>query len=318
MRSPNLDLIPLGKTDIKISPLGFGAWQWGDKIFWGYDSNYGFNEVQDAFQVGINHGINLYDTAEAYGFGTAERVFHRLIKAHEGIPIILATKFQPYPWRLRRADLVRALRGSLERLKLERVDLYQIHNAFPPISVETWSAGLADAVELGLAKAVGVSNYDLEKTKRSVKILQASGVPLTSNQVEYSLLHRNPERNGVLDYCQENEISLIAYSPLAQGLLTGNYTPENPPSGFMRSRYTKEFLRRIQPLIALMQDIGSGHGNATPAQVALNWVIAKNAIPIPGPKNGTQAEDIAASLSWHLTAEEVTALDAVSDKINST
>lgn len=309
MKDFQTEKIRLGQTDIQITPLGFGAWQWGDQIFWGYEKGYGFEDVLDAFQVGLRNGIDFYDTAEAYGFGRAERVFHQLLDQTDGKNVVLATKFQPYPWRLSRSNLVKALRGSLDRLGIEQVDLYQIHNAFPPIPAETWSAGLADALELGLTRAVGVSNYNLDRTKRAEAVLKARGMRLTSNQLEYSLLNRSVERDGLLDYCLENQISLIAYSPLAQGLLTGKYTPEKPPAGFLRSRYSKSLLEKIQPLIELMKEIAGGYGEATPAQVALNWVLAKGAIPIPGPKNGGQAADLAASLQWRLTTEEVSALD---------
>src|SRR5262249_6112696 len=138
-------------------------------------------------------------------------------------------KFMPLFWRLRKGQLSRALRGSLKRLKVSKLDLYQIHWPSLPLSVETWAEALADAVEAGLTRAVGVSNYDVDQMRRTHGVLAKRCIPLASNQVEYNLLDRSPERNGVFDACRELGVTLIAYSPLAMGMLTGKYTPENPP-----------------------------------------------------------------------------------------
>lgn len=133
--------------------------------------------------------------------------------------------------------------------------------------------------------------------------------------MEYSLLHRKPEQNGVLATCQELGITLIAYSPLAQGLLTGKYSPENPPPGLRGLRYGRRRLRAIAPLLRLLQSIGEAHGGKTPAQVALNWLICKGAVPIPGAKDARQARENAGALGWRLTPEEVERLDQVSGNL---
>ena len=132
---------------------------------------------------------------------------------------------------------MRALRHSLDRLGLESVDLYQMHWPFPPVSIDTWMDAMADAVQAGLIRAVGVSNYNAEQTRRAHDALAKRGVPLASNQVDYSLLQRKPETNGLLALCKQLNVTLIAYSPLAQGLLTGKYTPQNPPPGLRGRRY---------------------------------------------------------------------------------
>jgi aryl-alcohol dehydrogenase-like predicted oxidoreductase len=221
----------------------------------------------------------------------------------------------PYPWRLSRRQLVRALRGSLKRLGLEQVDLYQIHQPIPPVTVETWMAALGDAVQGGLTRAVGVSNYDRRWMQRAYDALARESIPLASNQVEYSLVQRKVEKNGMLKLCQEMGVRLIAYSPLGMGLLTGKYTVDNPPSGIRGGRYSRTFLKRMEPLMTLMKRIGSDHAGKTPAQVALNWVICKGALPIPGAKNLEQAEQNAGALGWRLTEDEVAALDAASDAL---
>jgi aryl-alcohol dehydrogenase-like predicted oxidoreductase len=174
---------------------------------------------------------------------------------------------------------------------------------------------LADAVESGLVKAVGVSNFNLEQMKRAHSALAKRGIQLASNQVKFNLLHREPEINGLLELCHELDIDVIAYSPIGGGMLTNKYNPNNPPWGPRRRKYDKEFLSRLQPLLRLMQHIGEAHGNQSPSQVALNWVIGKGAIPIPGAKTELQAEENIGALGWALDEEEVSALDNESLKV---
>jgi aryl-alcohol dehydrogenase-like predicted oxidoreductase len=165
---------------------------------------------------------------------------------------------------------------------------------------------------------VGVSNCSVEQMRRAHAALAKRGVVLASNQVEYSLLHRAPERNRLMQTCREMGVTLIAYSPLRKGLLSGKYTPENRPTGTFRSSLAnRDYLARIQPLITLLREIGQAHGGKTPSQVALNWVMCKGALPIPGAKNVRQARENAGALGWQLSESEMTALDAASDKVKS-
>ncbi len=307
------ELIPLGSSELRVSPLGVGTWAWGDRLFWGYGrGGYTDADLEAAYQVSREAGINFFDTAEIYGRGRSERLLGQFVR-DAGDHVVVASKFFPYPWRWRRGSLPRALRGSLDRLGLDRVDLYQIHWPYPPVPIETWMAGLADAVEAGLARTVGVSNFDPDQTRRAHAALSKRGVSLVSNQVQYSLLHRQPERDGLLALCRDLDVTLIAYSPMAMGVLTGKYAPDNPPPGLRGRRYKRELLEQIQPLVAQLREIGRAHGGATPAQVALNWVICKGAVPIPGAKNARQAEENVGALGWHLADEEVAALDAASN-----
>lgn len=315
MNHPSADSVSLGSSDLNVSRLGIGTWAWGDRFYWGYGrGGYTDADLQAAFQASLAGGINLFDTAEIYGQGRSERLLGGFVQ-DGGTQALVATKFFPFPWRLRRASLLRALRGSLGRLGLERVDLYQIHWPYPPVSIETWMAGLADAVEAGLVQAVGVSNYSPEQTRRAHAALARRGIPLVSNQVQYSLLHRQPERDGLLDLCRELNVTLIAYSPLAMGLLTGKYTPENPLPGLRGRRFRRELLTQIRPLVALLGEIGQAHTGKTPAQVALNWIMCKGALPIPGAKNARQAQDNAGALGWYLSETEVAALDVASKRL---
>ena len=305
------DLVPLGKTDIMITTVGVGAWAWGDRMVWGYGGNsYSDADIREAFDGSLANGTNWFDTAEVYGMGRSERFLGEFLPTTKK-EVLVATKFFPFPWRMRKEALMRSLNKSLDRLQLNTVDLYQIHTPLGRWSKPEYVSALADAVNAGLTRAVGVSNFNTEKTKLANETLQAAGVPLASNQVEYSLFDRRIEKNGLLNYCLENDITVIAYSPLAKGMVTGKYGPDNPPPGPRKRMYPREKLQRAQPLINLLKEIGVTHGK-TPAQVALNWTICKGTVPIPGAKNAKQAAENLGAMGWRLTPEEVTALDEAS------
>ena len=306
------DLVPLGKTGIMITPVGVGTWAWGDRLVWGYGGDdYDDSDIKEAFDVSLDNGANWFDTAEVYGMGRSERFLGKFIPTATR-EVLVATKFFPFPWRLRKEALIRSLKDSLRRLQLSQVDLYQIHVPLGRWSKPKYLSALADAAKAGLTRAVGVSNFNTEKTRLTNQTLKAAGVSLASNQVEYSLFDRRIEKNGLLDYCLENDITVIAYSPLAKGMVTGKYGPENPPPGPRSRMYPPEKLQLAQPLIALLKEIGADHGK-TPAQVALNWTICKGTVPIPGAKNAKQAADNLGAMGWRLSPEAVTALDEASD-----
>jgi aryl-alcohol dehydrogenase-like predicted oxidoreductase len=308
----NHDLVPLGKTNIMITTVGVGAWAWGDRIVWGYGgSGYSDADIREAFDVSLANGTNWFDTAEVYGMGRSEKFLGKFLPTTTE-EVLVATKFFPFPWRLRKEALTRALKKSLKRLQLSQVDLYQIHMPFGPWSKPEYVSALADAVNAGLTRAVGVSNFNTEKTKLVNETLQTAGVPLASNQVEFSLFDRRIEKSGLLDYCLENDITVIAYSPLAKGMVTSKYGPDNPPPGPRKRMYPPELLHRAQPLINLLKETGAAHGK-TPAQVALNWTICKGTVPIPGAKNADQAAENLGAMGWRLTPEEMTALDEASN-----
>ncbi len=313
--SSQLDLIALGKTDLRVTPLGLGIWQWGDTMIWGYNKGYGDADLRSVFEATLQAGINFIDTAEAYGRGRSERLVGQFMRdTNTRDQIVLATKFAPMPWRLSPGRLLHALRDSLNRLGLSRVDLYQIHWPYSPISIETWMGAMAEAVEAGLTRALGVSNCGPSQTVRAHAALAKRGVPLASNQVEFSLLERTPETSGLLEVCRDLGVTIIAYSPIGKGALSGKYTPEHVPPGMRSRKYTRNYLARVQPLIALLKEIGQAY-DKTPAQVSLNWLICKGAVPIPGAKNLKQAQENFGALGWRLTDEEVAKLDELSEKV---
>jgi aryl-alcohol dehydrogenase-like predicted oxidoreductase len=293
--------------------MGLGAWSWGDRIYWRYGHGYTDGDIAEAFRTSLAAGVNLVDTAEVYGMGRSEHLLGNFIK-NTTQSVIVATKFFPIPYRFTKESVVRALRGSLERLGLERVDLYQLHWPSPLVPIETYVEGLALVFQAGLARSVGISNYNMEQMERASNCLAKHAIPLASNQVEYNLLDRNAERSGLFDRCREMGIRLIAYSPLAMGLLTGKYTADSPPAG-PRGRKYASILKDLPSLISLMTEIGHDHGGKTPGQVALNWIICKGGLPIPGAKTAAQARQNIAAKGWRLTPDEIKALDAASDKI---
>jgi aryl-alcohol dehydrogenase-like predicted oxidoreductase len=302
-----------GTTFLDIAEMGLGAWSWGDRFFWRYGQGYTDEDIAAALQTSLGAGVNLVDTAEVYGSGRSEQLLGKFIK-NLNQSVIVATKFFPIPYRFTKKSVVRALRGSLERLGLERVDLYQLHWPSRLVTNDTYVEGLALTVQAGLTRAVGVSNYDIKQMQLAQNTLSKHGIPLASNQVEFNLLNRKVEMSGLLDLCKGKGIRLIAYSPLAMGLLTGKYTIETPPPG-ARGRKYAALLFDLPPLIALLTEIGAAHGGKTPGQVALNWIICKGALPIPGAKTAKQSEQNAGAIGWRLTTEEIQVLDLASDKI---
>ncbi len=293
--------------------IGLGAWQWGDRVIWGYGQTHTDKDIREAFDVSLTLGVRFVDTAEIYGSGTSERLLGKFIKETDQ-PVLVATKFFPWPWRFSKGFIPRALKGSLERIGVESVDLYQIHWPSPIMSPETMMEGMMECIKQGLARTVGVSNFGQKRMLRAYSTLAQHGIPLASNQVHYSLLSREVEKNGTLARCKELGIRLIAYSPLEKGLLTGKYSSENPPPGVRASRYV-ELLKKLPPVIRTLQEIGQNHGGKTVSQVALNWLICKGALPIPGAKNLQQAEINAGGAGWHMTEDEAARLDEVTDNI---
>jgi len=303
--------IKLGDIDLRTSKICVGTWAWGSRILWGYGKDYTEADLVSVYEESLRSGVNFFDTAEVYGMGNSEEILGRCIpKSNINIAPVIATKFFPYPWRFDRNALRQALMGSLNRLGLNKVDLYQIHH---PINVNKWVNAIADVYEEGLIGAIGVSNYDLEQFKRAHDILGNRGIKLASNQMQYSLIYRKHECNGLLEVCKELNVTFLAYSPIAQGVLTGKYTPQNPPKGILRSsRYRRTVIKRMQPLIKVMTEISANSGGKTLAQIAINWVLSKGAIPIVGAKNIVQIKDNIAALDWQLSDGDVAKLDDAS------
>lgn len=305
----------LGRSDLQVPRLGVGAMTWGDpsglarlnpaKL--AYGGTHGIEEEKRALEASLAAGVTLFDTAAMYSRGAAERRLGELAQAKD---LLIATKFPPSPFS-RTESMPKELDASLERLGRRSVDLYQHHFPSNRVSIPKLMDLMADAVEAGKVTAVGVSNYSAEQMRIAHAALAERGIPLASNQVQYSLLHRQPEVNGVLDACYELGVTLIAYQPLASGALTGKYTNGEKPRGFRRfmGTFRGKGLAAVAPVIALLREIGEGYGKS-PAQVALRWLIEnEHVLPIPGAKNGRQAAANAEALTFSLSPEEVEALN---------
>jgi aryl-alcohol dehydrogenase-like predicted oxidoreductase len=287
----------------RLSAIGLGAWQFGSSE-WGYGSDYARGEAGAIVRRALELGVTLIDTAEIYGFGRSERIVGEAIRGRRD-DVFLATKLWPVglpimiPWRARL---------SARRLGVDHIDLYQLHwpnPLFPPRSTMPRMRRLVDA---GLVRHVGVSNHSLEQWQAAEDAL---GGAVLSNQVHYSLVDRSPERH-LLPWAQRQGRVIVAYSPLAQGLLSGKYQ-QSPPRNFRRMRrdFRPDSRERVQPLIDALGEIGSRQG-ATHAQVALAWLIRKpNVVAIPGASSVRQLEDNVAAADLELSDDDDARLTAL-------
>lgn len=304
----------LGNTDLIVSRLGIGAMTWGDislssrfnpaRMAYGPADN--IEDLRKALEISYLNGVDFIDTAAMYGNGASELYVGELTA---GKNFAIATKF-PSSFLPRTKNLPRDLENSLKRLKREYVDLYQIHYPSPLISIPKVLNMMADALKERKIKAIGVSNFSALQMRNARDLLEKRGISLASNQVEYSLLHRDPENNGILKACRELNITLIAYMPLRMGALTGKYLGDLLPAGFRKNMYPfrKKDLPKLTQIIDLLTKIGNQYSK-TPAQVALRWLIQQeNILPIPGAKNSDQALSNAGALTFLLKESEIEAL----------
>lgn len=307
------DTVKLG--NLEVSALGFGTLGLMTKA---EDEHY----ARDAFAEARTNGVNLIDTAEAYGFGNIERLLNRVaIRDGGGKDLHIASKFTPLPWRPGARSVVEACEGSCQRLGVESISLYQMHfpDSIQPLGWagverrkdEQYWEGLAECYHRGLVKNVGVSNYGPELLERAQEALGKRGVPLTSNQIDFSLLNRRPGTMEVLAKSKELGLAVMGYFPLASGLLTGAIDEDNLPP-FPRSVTMGNLVRAASPLLAELRRIAGERGK-TVAQVSLNWIMCQGVIPVPGIQFREHAADNAGSLGWRLTDEECTQLEAAAD-----
>jgi pyridoxine 4-dehydrogenase len=268
-----------------------------------------------------NYSPVLIDTAEIYGFGRSESLLGQFSQGVPDDKIVLASKFAALPFRTKPENVLKAAQSSVERLGGKPIDLYQIHfpNAY---ANEAYWDGMAQAYEKGLIKAVGVSNYGVDALRACHDALAKRGIPLASNQIQYSLLYRFPEQNGLLKACNELGVQVLAYSPLALGLLTGKYsTPEEVKTNATGPR-KQLFAQAVenpqfQSLLLTMKDIAASHSTnertVTLPQVAINYCRSKGTIPIPGARNLRQVQSNYAALEWELSQSDIAKLDTASD-----
>lgn len=287
----------------QVSVVGLGAWQFGSKG-WGWNADFGPAEADAIVKRALELGITLFDTAELYSGGRSERVLGAGLAGRRPQAFV-ATKL--WPTHALRRQVVPSLRRSLERLGMERVELYQLHWPNPLVPLAWTMAGMRDAQEAGLVDEIGVSNFDLARWRRADAGL---GSAVISNQVRYNLAQRAPEKD-LIPFAQAERRLIVAYSPLAQGLLSGRYTAANVPGGFRRGNplFLPENIRRIQPLLEVLREIAETH-RVTSAQIALAWTVRQSHVAaIPGAKSVWQLEENAEAADIGLKDEELTVLD---------
>ncbi|MTJ11146.1 aldo/keto reductase [Anabaena sp. UHCC 0187] len=314
MQTNNLLNLPL---------MGCGTWAWGNQLLWGYNESMD-NQLQEVFNLCISNGITLFDTGDSYGTGKlkgrSELLLGKFAQEYQGINqenICIATKLAAYPWRWTRNSIISACNASAKRLG-RNVDLVQMH--WSTANYAPWQEvglldGLADLYEQGLVKGVGLSNYGTKRLQWVHQRFQERGIPIKSLQVQYSLLSTYPVTElGLKDVCDDLGITLIAYSPLGLGLLTGKFAENGRFPQGIRGFLCKQLLPGMKPLLGCLQEIANTR-NKTMSQVAINWCISKGTIPIPGAKSVEQAQENIGALGWFLSDGEVIELDNAADRV---
>lgn len=311
-----LPMRSLGKTDIRVTPIGLGVMELSGG---GGLLGFAFPVISPAeknaiIRTALEGGINWFDTAELYGNGVSEQSLATALKAAGKLDgeVVIATKWWPL-FRSAR-NISKSIHARLRHLQGFSIDNYMVHQPFSFSSPEAEMDAMADLVEAGLIRSVGVSNFTPQRMLRAARRLERRGLPLAVNQVYYSLLHRDIERDGTLQTAQDLGVTIVAYTPLESGLLSGKY--HRNPDLLRRAPVWKRaaLQRRIQatrPLINALEEIASRYA-ATPAQVALNWLIhfhGERVVTIPGATRAHQAQESAHALTFKLDAEELARLD---------
>ncbi|RUA15155.1 MAG: aldo/keto reductase [Clostridia bacterium] len=309
-------LRPLGQTDIHLTPIGLGTWQFSQNSFaaagnWTVIDQ---DAVRAIVQEALDGGVSWFDTAEIYGFGRSERALARSLQTLDVTPerVTIATKWWPIP---RFAGSVRrTIEKRIANLSPYAVSLHQVHFPVALSSIETIMDAMADLVEAGKIRSVGVSNYNAWQMRRAHARLAMRGIPLASNQVKYNILDRTIEQNGVLETAADLGISIIAYSPLEMGLLTGKFH-DNPSlldsRPWRRRKKLRDRLAVTHPLIDAMRLLAEKY-DASVTQIGLNWLIhahGEQVVAIPGATKPHHAADVAGTMRFALTPDELRALD---------
>lgn len=317
-----MDRRRLGRSEIEISTVGLGCWQFSE----GFGLAGGFWEalppetVLEIVDASLRGGINWFDTAEAYGSGRSERALANALTRLGKKPgdVVIATKW--WPFARGASSIVKTIDERLSCLTPFGIDLHQIHQPVAFATVEAQANAMADLVQAGKIRTVGVSNFSAKRMRAAHAALARRGIPLAANQMSYSLLNRKIESNGVLAAAKELGITLIAYSPLAQGLLSGKF--HDDPSLIRKSPGPRKFLpsfrakglERSRPLVEELRKIAAAHG-ATPSQVALNWLAhfhGDTVVVIPGATKRRHAEENVGAMGFTLSQEELRRIDELS------
>ncbi len=312
----------LGRSDVEISVVGLGCWQFSENsgLAGGFWEALPPQTVEEIVSASLRGGINWFDTAEIYGRGRSERALAGALTRLGKKPgeVVIATKWWPFPRGA--SSIVNTIDDRFACLNPFGIDLHQIHQPFALATVAAQANAMGDLLQAGKVRSVGVSNFSARRMRAAHATLAKRGLSLASNQMKYSLLDRRIESNGVLAACKELGITLIAYSPLEQGLLSGKF--HDDPS-LIRTRtgprkflpgFRAKGLERSRPLIEELRKIATAHG-ATASQVALNWLAhfhGETVVVIPGATKGRHAEENVGSMGFTLTQDELRRIDELS------
>lgn len=293
--------------------IALGTWAWGAGAFGG-DSVFGSktdeNNLKPVFDAAMAAGLNLWDTATAYGMGESERILGMLAAGYKREDVLISTKFTPQMAEMFGNDVSRMAEASIERMGIGYIDMYWIHN---PMDVERWTPGLIPLLQSGKVRRVGVSNHNIKEIRRANEILGQAGFKVSAVQNHFSLLYRSSEKGGVLDYCKENGIEFWAYMVLEQGALSGKYDTQNPlPEDSDRGRKYNPILPQLEALTAAMKALGEKY-NASVSQIGIAWAVTKGTMPIIGATKVHHVLEAADAAKIVLTAEEISRLEALAD-----
>ncbi len=308
---------------LHLPAMGCGTWAWGNRLLWDYTPAMD-EALRQVFDTCMNNSVTLFDSGDSYGTGRlkgrSEVLLGQFAQSYAGRnadQLCIATKLAPYPWRLTRQSMMAAGAASAQRLG-RPIDLVQMHWStanYAPWQEISLLHGLADLYEQGKVRGVGLSNYGPQRLQTVHRLFTQRNVPIVSLQVQYSLLSTYPVTElGLKALCDELGIQLIAYSPLALGLLTGKFTEGGVYPKGLRGFVCRQVLPGARSLLACLAEIAEVR-QKNMAQVALNWCICKGTIPIPGAKSLSQAEQNMGALGWSLEPSEVEALDWEAAKV---
>ena len=295
-----------------LPKIALGAWAWGNDGTFG--NNFTADSLRPIFDTAMKNGLNLWDTAYAYGMGTSEKVLAGFIKELPRESVIVSDKFTP---QCADASSPTAMKDMIEMqldlMELDRFDIYWIHNVW---NAPSWTEELAKYFEgKDNVPLLGVSNHNLAEIKQADEILKAHGLKLSAVQNHYSLINRSSEDSGILEYCKENDIYFFAYMVLEQGALSGKYDTAHPmPEGSARAQTYNPVLDKLEILNAELKKLAEKYNVGT-AQIPVAWAIAKGTLPIIGVTKENQVEDAVKACNVALTADEVTELEKVADSL---
>ncbi len=293
--------------------FGVGTWAWGDRLLWDYGREYGKEDLTAAFRRYLNDGVRFFSTSSSFAEGDSERILGEF-NARTPVDLLIATKYVPRIWHLRRSDFMDALKLSLTRLKLTKLDIYELCPPVGRMTIARMAECAAEVLDMGLVEQVGLSGYNAQQIDTFNEAFSRFGYSVACLEIPYNLLDRSIETNGTLDLCRSLNITVLAQQPLAMGMLTGKYDSEAPAAGSRRQMMLRYHTPSLDILLRTMNHIGLENNGKNCAQVALNWIYNKGIVPIPGTKTLPQAIENAQTIRWSMTKEQMNLLDTLTGK----